>query len=107
MNLKQWAGFLTLTVIWGSSFLWIKVAVQELGPLTVVTIRLVFALLALSGFLIARAGWMAPFPLFLGMLLILLLVLFFTIPADVPARKNALQLGKCFFQFLTWIKFTF
>jgi drug/metabolite transporter (DMT)-like permease len=54
MNVKQWIGFLTLTVIWGSSFLWIKVAVQEVGPLTVVTIRLLFALLALVGFLVAR-----------------------------------------------------
>jgi drug/metabolite transporter (DMT)-like permease len=54
MNVKQWTGFLALTVIWGSSFLWIKVAVQEVGPLTVVTIRLAFALLVLLGFLIAR-----------------------------------------------------
>jgi drug/metabolite transporter (DMT)-like permease len=54
MNVKQWTGFLALTVIWGSSFLWIKVAVREVGPLTVVTIRLVFALLALVGFLVAR-----------------------------------------------------
>jgi drug/metabolite transporter (DMT)-like permease len=54
MNVKQWAGFLALTVIWGASFLWIKVAVQEVGPLTVVTIRLVFALVVLAGFLIAR-----------------------------------------------------
>jgi drug/metabolite transporter (DMT)-like permease len=54
MNLKQWAGFLALTLIWGASFLWIKVAVQEVGPLTVVTIRLVFAVLALAGFVVVR-----------------------------------------------------
>ena len=54
MNAKQLLGFLALTVIWGSSFLWIKLAVREVGPLTVVTLRLVFALLALVGFLMAR-----------------------------------------------------
>jgi drug/metabolite transporter (DMT)-like permease len=54
MNAKQLLGFAALTVIWGASFLWIKLAVQEVGPLTVVTIRLAFALLALLGFLIAR-----------------------------------------------------
>lgn len=50
----------------------------------------------LASFLIGRAGWMAPFPLFLGMMLILQLALFYTIPAEVPARKNVLQLGKQF-----------
>jgi drug/metabolite transporter (DMT)-like permease len=54
MNAKQLVGFAALTIIWGSSFLWIKLAVREVGPLTVVTIRLVFALLALLAFLIAR-----------------------------------------------------
>lgn len=54
MTAKQLLGFLALTVIWGSSFLWIKLAVREVGPLTVVTIRLAFALVVLLGFLIAR-----------------------------------------------------
>jgi drug/metabolite transporter (DMT)-like permease len=53
MNLRQWAGFLSLTLIWGASFLWIKIAVQETGPLTIVTLRLVFALVTLAGFLLA------------------------------------------------------
>ncbi|MGD8412833.1 MAG: DMT family transporter, partial [Candidatus Latescibacterota bacterium] len=54
MNAKQVLGFLALTLIWGSSFMWIKVAVREVGPLTVVTIRLALALVALAGFLYAR-----------------------------------------------------
>ena len=54
MNTRQWTGFLALTLIWGSSFLWIKVAVRETGPLTIVAIRLVFALIALVGFLIVK-----------------------------------------------------
>lgn len=52
MNFKQWAGFLALTLIWGASFMWIKIAVRETGPLTIVTLRLVFALLTLVGFLL-------------------------------------------------------
>ena len=54
MNFKQWAGFLALTLVWGSSFLWIKIAVRETGPLTIVTLRLVFALLTLIGFLVVQ-----------------------------------------------------
>jgi drug/metabolite transporter (DMT)-like permease len=52
MTLRQWIEFIALTFIWGSSFLWIKIAVQETGPLTIVALRLVFALLALVGILI-------------------------------------------------------
>jgi len=62
MNTKQWAAFIFLTFIWGASFLWIKIAVQEVSPLTVVTLRLFMALLALIVFLVIRKpgvprGW--------------------------------------------------
>jgi drug/metabolite transporter (DMT)-like permease len=46
-NSKPWLAFLALSLIWGSSFLWIKVAVQEVGPMTLVAFRLLFGLLAL------------------------------------------------------------
>ncbi|UCE19169.1 MAG: DMT family transporter [Gemmatimonadota bacterium] len=46
MNAKQWSVFITLACLWGSSFLWIKIAVQESSPLTVVTLRLLTGLLA-------------------------------------------------------------
>ena len=54
MTTRQWINFIVLTIIWGASFLWIKIAVQETGPFTIVAIRLVFALLALLGFLLAE-----------------------------------------------------
>lgn len=39
----QWLAFLYLGVIaWGSSFLWIKIALRELDPLTLVTWRVLF-----------------------------------------------------------------
>ena len=41
----QWLAFLFLGVIaWGSSFLWIKVALEEVGPVTLVAYRFLFGL---------------------------------------------------------------
>ncbi len=42
---KQWLVFLLLGGIWSSSFLWIKIAVQEIGPITLVAFRALFGLL--------------------------------------------------------------
>ncbi len=47
MRAKEWAAFWLLGTIWGSSFLWIKVAVAEIGPATLAAIRLLFGLLGL------------------------------------------------------------
>lgn len=45
MKLKHWLVFLLLGGIWSSSFLWIKIAVQEVGPITLVAFRVLFGLL--------------------------------------------------------------
>jgi drug/metabolite transporter (DMT)-like permease len=47
MKLKDWVAFLSLTCIWGASFFWIKIAVREVDPLTLVAYRLAFGLLGL------------------------------------------------------------
>lgn len=47
MKLKEWAAFGVLGLVWGSSFLWIKIAVREVGPFTLVAFRLLFAVLGL------------------------------------------------------------
>lgn len=47
MKGKDWLAFILLGTIWGSSFLWIKVAVQEINPLLLVAFRLSFAILVL------------------------------------------------------------
>lgn len=47
MKTKDWLAFICLGSIWGSSFLWIKIAVTETGPLLLVAFRLLFGLLAL------------------------------------------------------------
>ena len=45
MKTKHWAVFLTLGAIWGSSFLWIEIALREIGPITLVAFRVLFGLL--------------------------------------------------------------
>jgi drug/metabolite transporter (DMT)-like permease len=42
---KHWLVFILLGVIWSSSFMWIKIAVQEIGPITLVAFRVLFGLL--------------------------------------------------------------
>jgi drug/metabolite transporter (DMT)-like permease len=56
MKLKDWLAFLALGLAWGSSFLWIKIAVQEIGPFTLVGLRLLFGIIGL----IAVAAYNRP-----------------------------------------------
>ena len=44
MSTKNWLKFIVLGALWGSVFLWIKIAQQELGTLTIVAFRVFFAL---------------------------------------------------------------
>lgn len=48
---------LTLAAIWGASYLFIKVAVDEIAPTTMVAARLVIAAVLLLAFLLARSGY--------------------------------------------------
>ena len=45
MKTKHWVVFILLGAIWSSSFMWIKIAVQEIGPMTLVAFRALFGLL--------------------------------------------------------------
>src|SRR5579859_655606 len=47
MRIKEWTAFTVLGLIWGTSFLWIKIAVAETGPFTLVGLRLLFGFLGL------------------------------------------------------------
>jgi drug/metabolite transporter (DMT)-like permease len=44
---KDWLAFGGLSLAWGSSFLWIKIAVQEIGPFALVGWRLLFGIVGL------------------------------------------------------------
>jgi drug/metabolite transporter (DMT)-like permease len=47
MKTKDWLAFAGLSLAWGSSFFWIKIAVQEVGPFLLVALRVLFGILGL------------------------------------------------------------
>lgn len=58
MKPRDWLLFSALGVVWGSSFLWIKIAVQEVGPFTLVAFRVLFATLGLVAVAwVTRPAW--------------------------------------------------
>ena len=56
MALRVWLWLLSLSVLWGGSFFFAKVAVGELGPFTVVFARVSLAALALAAGLSGSHG---------------------------------------------------
>ena len=59
MKFKEWSAFILLGLIWGSSFLWIKIGVESITPMMLVTLRVSFGLLAL---LVVMAAQRQAFP---------------------------------------------
>ncbi len=47
MRFREWAAFSLLGLVWGSSFLWIKIGVQDVAPVTLAAFRLLFGLIGL------------------------------------------------------------
>jgi drug/metabolite transporter (DMT)-like permease len=45
LKTKHWAIFITLGLIWSSSFLWVELALREVGPITLVAFRAFFGFL--------------------------------------------------------------
>ncbi|MBN8656127.1 MAG: DMT family transporter [Anaerolineae bacterium] len=45
MKTKHWLIFITLGLIWSSSFLWVELALREVGPITLVAFRAFFGFL--------------------------------------------------------------
>ncbi len=46
MKTKHWIVFIALGIIWSSSFLWIKIGVQEASPMVLVAFRMLFGALS-------------------------------------------------------------
>jgi drug/metabolite transporter (DMT)-like permease len=49
MQSKHWTAFITLGSIWSASFLWIKLALNEIGPFSLVAFRVLFGVLFAGG----------------------------------------------------------
>jgi drug/metabolite transporter (DMT)-like permease len=68
---KHWIIFILLGAIWSSSFMWIKIAVQEISPTMLVAFRALFGLLfGVVVILIQRAQWPRSFKSWFPLLLL-------------------------------------
>lgn len=47
MKTKDWLAFIGLSLAWGSSFFWIKLALEEVGPFLLVALRVLFGIIGL------------------------------------------------------------
>jgi drug/metabolite transporter (DMT)-like permease len=55
---KHWFVFIILGLIWSSSFLWIKIGVQEIGPMALVAFRMLFgAVTAVAIGMVQKVAW--------------------------------------------------
>jgi drug/metabolite transporter (DMT)-like permease len=55
---KHWLVFIILGLIWSSSFLWIKIGVQEIGPMALVAFRMLFgAITAIAIGMFQKVRW--------------------------------------------------
>ena len=61
MTSKNWLHFWGLALLWGSSFLWIKIAVAETSPEMLVALRISFGLGGILALLMVRADLRLPF----------------------------------------------
>jgi len=58
MKVKHWTIFIILGLIWSSSFLWIKIGIQEIGPMALVSLRMLFgALTAVAIAVYQKVNW--------------------------------------------------
>ncbi|MSP82527.1 MAG: DMT family transporter [Alphaproteobacteria bacterium] len=71
MGPREWGMLLVLAVLWGGTFFFVEVALRDLGPLTIVALRVGLAAVALHGLLLAIGRRMPTDPralvAFLGM----------------------------------------
>ncbi len=71
LKTKHWIAFISLGLIWGSSFLWIKIAVQQMGPVTLVAYRVLFGLLfGVAVVFFQRVAWPSTFKEWLPLLVL-------------------------------------
>ncbi len=54
MDFKNWLKFIALALIWGTSFLWIRIAVPDVGPFILVFFRILFAFIGILAYFLIR-----------------------------------------------------
>lgn len=74
MKTKDWLAFVGLSLAWGSSFLWIKYALIEVGPFLLVALRLLIGLAGLAVVVAVRRPAMPRDPKLLRALAVLGLI---------------------------------
>jgi drug/metabolite transporter (DMT)-like permease len=71
LKLKHWIIFILLGAIWSSSFMWIKIALQEVGPNMLVAFRALFGLLfGIVVLFVQRVQWPRSFRAWFPLLLL-------------------------------------
>ncbi len=71
MKTKHWLVFILLGAIWSSSFMWIKIALREVGPITLVAFRALFGLLfGIVVIFIQRVQWPRTFKAWFPLLVV-------------------------------------
>ncbi len=60
MGLTEWALLLALSLLWGGSFFFVGVAVEELGALTIVALRVGLVALALHVLILLLVTFLIP-----------------------------------------------
>lgn len=71
MNAREWLLLVALSILWGSSFFFIKIVLQELQPLLVVFTRVSFAAIALTAFVYISGQRMPTSPQIWGAFLVM------------------------------------
>lgn len=54
MTVRNWIKFIALGIIWGTSFLWIRIAVMDVGPYLLVFFRILFAFIGIAAYLVIK-----------------------------------------------------
>jgi len=68
---KHWFVFILLGAIWSSSFMWIKIAMREVGPITLVAFRALFGLLfGVVVIFVQRVSWPRTFKAWIPLLVV-------------------------------------
>ncbi|MFN8413344.1 MAG: EamA family transporter [Anaerolineales bacterium] len=58
MKTKHWIAFIALGIVWSASFLWIKIGVQEVGPMSLVAFRMLFGFLSAGAYVLyQKEAW--------------------------------------------------